>query len=454
MNGRRSRDGTTGYPTPRGRASRSWLALLLLLPLAPMANGLEVRDVRLWRAPDHTRIVFDLTAPAKHKLIALEKPDRIVVDLADTSLAASLKDVSIAATPIKRIRSGVRQGDDLRIVFDMNVSVKPRSFVLKANEQRGHRLVLDLYDTNSNTAAKPSVKKSVAGSAKRDIVIAIDAGHGGEDPGASGPGGLREKDVVLGIARQVHSMFKQESGFRPELLRTGDYYVGLRKRRDLAHLVQADLLVSIHADAFKSPKAKGTSVYALSQRGASSTFARFLAQRENSADLVGGVSLNDKDDLLAQVLYDMSMSHTLDASVGLGGRVLGQMDHISRLHRQQVELASFAVLKSPDIPSILVETGFISNPDEARLLRTRDYQRKMARAIYVGVKSWFIENPPADTMLAWQKQATPKEYVISSGDTLSEIAQKFNVTVASLRARNSLSSNAIRVGQKLIIPAS
>ncbi|MCZ6830451.1 MAG: N-acetylmuramoyl-L-alanine amidase, partial [Gammaproteobacteria bacterium] len=298
------------------------------------------------------------------------------------------------------------------------------------------------------------VKKSVANSARRPIVIAIDAGHGGEDPGASGPGRVREKDVVLAIARETHALFMNDKGFQPVLIRKGDYYVGLKSRRDLAHKVQADLLVSIHADAFKSPKAKGTSVYALSERGASSTFASFLAQRENAADLVGGVSLNDKDELLAQVLYDMSMSHSLDASIGLGTRVLHEMDLISRLHRQQVEQASFAVLKSPDIPSILIETGFISNPDEARKLSTRDYQRKIARAIHKGVTSWFIEHPPADTLLAWQKQQIKREYVIHRGDTLSEIAQRFNVTVMTLRSHNALSNNRIRVGQKLLIPAS
>ncbi len=464
MNGRtnavaRTRGGVFRGGPSRGGPSRGnltclWLALSVFLPVAPLSYGLDVRDVRLWRAPDHTRIVFDLSAPATHKLIQLENPDRIVVDIADTTLAANLKAIQLAETPIKRIRHGVREGDDLRIVFDMTAPVKPRSFVLKANEQRGNRLVLDLYDVDDGGAARPSVKKSVAGSARRDIVIVIDAGHGGEDPGASGPGGLREKDVVLGIAREVHALFKKEPGFRPELIRRGDYYVGLRKRRELAHKLQADLLVSIHADAFESPKAKGTSIYALSQSGASSTFAKFLAERENAADLVGGVSLNDKDDLLAQVLYDMSMSHTLDASVGLGARVLGEMDQISRLHRQQVEQAAFAVLKSPDIPSILVETGFISNPDEARMLRTRNYQREMARAIHGGVASWFVENPPADTLLAWRKLAVTREYVITRGDTLSDIALRFDVTVASLRVRNALSSNTIHIGQKLIIPSS
>ena len=429
------------------------LVLLTLYLGAPASFGLDVRDVRIWRAPDHTRIVFDLSAPASHKLIQLQNPDRIVIDLDDATLKASLKSLELAKTPVKRIRSGVREGDDLRIVLDVSAAVTPRSFVLKANEQRGDRLVLDLHDV-ARKVSKPSVKKSVASSARRDIVIAIDAGHGGEDPGASGPGGLREKKVVLAIARKIQALFNKQSGFDAKLIRTGDYYVGLRKRRQLAHDMQADLLVSIHADAFKSPKAKGTSVYALSQRGASSTFARFLAQRENAADLVGGVSLNDKDDLLAQVLYDMSMSHTLDASLGMGSQVLVQMDQISKLHRKQVEQAAFAVLKSPDIPSILVETGFISNPEEARQLNTRAYQDKMARAIYKGVRNWFTENPPADTLLAWQKQAGSRQYVINRGDTLSQIAQRFNVTVASLRTHNSLSSNTIRIGQTLIIPAS
>ncbi|MEM0955824.1 MAG: N-acetylmuramoyl-L-alanine amidase [Pseudomonadota bacterium] len=421
--------------------------------LAPAAFGLDVRDVRLWRAPDHTRIVFDLSGPPDHKLIQLSQPERVVLDLSNASLRASLDGISLSKTPIARIRSGVRDGNDLRVVLDMKAAVTLRSFVLKANEKTGDRLVLDLYDQDTRSDT-PSVKKSVANASRRDVVIAIDAGHGGEDPGAIGPGKLLEKDVVMGIAQRIKTLFEQEPGFEPILIRTGDYYVGLKKRRDIAHKIQADVLISIHADAFKSPKAKGSSVYALSQRGASSTFARFLAQRENAADLVGGVSLNDKDDLLAQVLYDMSMSHTLDASLGMGSRVLTEMDVISKLHRRQVEQAAFAVLKSPDIPSILIETGFISNPEEARLLRTSAYQQKMARAIHGGVRDWFLENPPADTLLAWQKQAGGQKYVISRGDTLSEIAQRFNVSIASLRSRNALSSNTILIGQTLIIPAS
>lgn len=431
------------------------LGALVLCAWSVFAQALEVQDVRMWRAPDHTRIVFDLSAPVDHKLLVLPNPDRIVLDLGNTRLSGSLPQLNLEGTPVTRMRSAVREGSDLRIVFDMSATTQPRSFILKANAQRGDRLVLDLYDQEGGrTTREPSVKKSLDGASRRDIIIAIDAGHGGEDPGASGPGKLREKHVVLSIAKEVYALFEKDAGFRPELIRTGDYYVGLNKRRLIAHEKQADLLVSIHADAFKSPKAKGTSVYALSQRGASSTFAKFLAKRENAADLVGGVSLNDKDDLLAQVLYDMSMSHTLDASLGLGSRVLSNMDQISRLHRKQVEQAAFVVLKSPDIPSILVETGFISNPEEARKLATRDYRRKMARAIHGGIKSWFVEHPPSDTLLAWNKRQGDQEYVIASGDTLSGIALRFNVSVPQLRAHNGLSGSMIRVGQTLRIPAS
>ncbi len=430
--------------------------LLCMTVAAPAALSMQLKDVRLWRAPDHTRVVFDLDSAPSHNLITLDNPHRVVIDLKDTQFATSFSGLTLANTPIVKMRHGIRKGDDLRIVLDLSEQVKPRSFTLKANEVRGNRLVLDLYDLTPRSVKQPSVKKSVDSSAKRDIVIAIDAGHGGEDPGALGPKPKRllEKNVVLAIAKDVQGLFEKQKGFKPVLIRTGDYYVGLKKRRDLARKYQADIFVSIHADAFSSPKAKGSSVYTLSQRGASSTFAKFLAERENAADLVGGVSLNDKDDQLAQVLYDMSMSYSLDASRGIGGRVLGEMDHISKLHRTRVEQAAFAVLKSPDIPSILVETGFISNPEEARLLSTRNYQQKMARAIHGGIQAWFYEHPPADTWLAYQQQGQQREYTIARGDTLSEIAQRFNVTVASLRSRNDLAGNVIKVGQKLIIPTS
>ena len=428
---------------------RAWISAILGLLAASSVWAVEVHEVRLWRAPDHTRIVFDLTGPSDHKLIVLNNPSRIVLDMENASLKADLDALKLDNTPVTRLRSGVRDGDDLRVVLDISAAVDPRSFALKANEKAGERLVLDLYDKQTKA---PAVKKSVKQSAKRDIIIAIDAGHGGEDPGALGPKKLREKDVVLRIARELNALLKADKGFNPTMIRSGDYYVSLRGRRDLARKRQADLFISIHADAFKRKEASGASVYALSTRGATSTAASYLAQRENSADLVGGVSLSDKDDVLAGVLADLSMTSTLDTSLKLGGTVLRNVDSVAKLHKNSVEQAGFAVLKSPDIPSILVETGFISNPGEAKKLATSSYQKKMARAIHRGIKDWFLAHPPSGTLIAWQRQQDGRQYTIARGDTLSGIAQRFNVSLSELKNRNRISGSKIMVGQKLTIP--
>ncbi len=431
---------------------RGWWILVVLGFLgASSAWAVEVHDVRLWRAPDHTRIVFDLTGSTEHSLLVLSNPRRIVIDIQDAKLRADLAALKLAKTPVTSVRSGVREGNDLRVVLEVNAAVDPRSFALKANEQAGNRLVLDLYDKQTQIVA---VKKSVAQTAKRDMIIAIDAGHGGEDPGAMGPSRVREKEVVLAIAKELNKLFEADKGFQPTLIRTGDYYVSLKGRRDLARKRQADLFVSIHADAFRQKSAHGASVYALSTTGATSTAASYLAERENAADLVGGVSLSDKDDVLAGVLADLSMTSTLDTSLKLGGKVLGNMDNITKLHKRKVEQAGFAVLKSPDIPSILVETGFISNPKESRLLATRSYQKKMAASIHRGIRDWFLAHPPSGTLLAWQKQQARKEYIIASGDTLSGIADRFRVSLADLKSYNSINSSKILVGQKLTIPKS
>lgn len=430
---------------------RVWIGVILWVYAVGAVGAAKVHDVRLWRAPDHTRIVFDLTAPTDHKLIVLSNPTRIVLDLADAALHTDLTALTLADTPVARLRSGIRDGNDLRIVLDMSATVDPRSFALRANEQAGDRLVLDLYDTSTE---KPEVKKSSRQSARRDIVVAIDAGHGGEDPGALGPNRVREKQVVLEIAKELEALLKADAGFAPTLIRTGDYYISLKGRRDLARKRQADLFVSIHADAFRRSDASGASVYALSTTGATSTAASYLAQKENAADLVGGVSLADKDDVLAGVLADLSMTSTLDTSLKLGDRVLSSMDSVAKLHKRNVEQAGFAVLKSPDIPSILVETGFISNPGEARKLSTRSYQKKMARAIHRGIRDWFLAHPPAGTLLAWQKEQGSREYRVARGDTLSGIAHRFSVSLADLKSYNSISGSRIVVGQTLTIPNS
>ena len=431
---------------------RTWIRVFLGMLLAFPAGAVEVHDVRLWRAPDHTRIVFDLSGPAEHKLIELDSPSRIVLDVQDTTIKSTLSDLPLAGTPVALVRTGIRDGDDLRVVLELNADVKPRSFLLRANDQAGDRLVLDLYDKSVQpvAAAKKSVRQ--AADARRDIIVAIDAGHGGEDPGALGPRRLREKDVVLAIAKEVAALFAAEPGFKPTLIRTGDYYISLRGRRDLARQQQADLFVSIHADAFKRKEAYGASVYALSTRGATSTAASYLAQRENAADLVGGVSLSDKDDVLAGVLADLSMTSTLDASLKVGDTVLRRVDGVAKLHKRQVEQAGFAVLKSPDIPSILVETGFISNPGESQKLASHSYQRRMARAIHAGIRDWFMAHPPSGTLIAWQRQSGGRQYTIARGDTLSGIAQRFNVRLSDLKSHNGISDSRILVGQTLLIP--
>lgn len=430
------------------------LVLLLTLLISAAGFAAEVKDVRLWRAPDHTRVVFDLSGPAEYQVFQLNNPERLVVDISRTRLKQLPADLKFDDSPISRLRHGVREGKDLRVVFDLTREVKIGSFMLAASGDLHDRLVIDFHDKQS---AARTVKKAVdITSGRRPVIIAIDAGHGGEDPGAIGPGRLYEKKVVLEISKELQRLFNSTKGYKAELVRTGDYYVGLRQRRDIARKMQADLFISVHADAFKTPHASGSSVYALSQRGATSASAAFLAQRENDSDLVGGVSLSDKDDILAGVLTDLSMTASMDASLRIGANVLNGMGRMTKLHSKRVEQAAFAVLKSPDIPSILVETGFISNPGEARKLATSSYRKQMAQAIFSGVDSHFRRSPPPDTYLAALKrgEVKPREYTIASGDTLSEIAARFDVSVAQLQRENKLASSGIRIGQTLIIPES
>jgi N-acetylmuramoyl-L-alanine amidase len=414
-------------------------------------SAADVDAVRLWRAPDHTRVVLDLSEAAEFSTLSLENPERFVVDLSQTRLTASLTALPLEGTPLSGVRSGIRQGADLRLVFDLSASVRTSVFLLPPNDTTGHRVVIDLFDKTPTEEPEPVLSVESLES-RRDIVIAIDPGHGGEDPGALGPGGLREKTVVLQIARRLENQLAKIPGFKPMLVRTGDYYVSLKNRRDKARALEADLFVSIHADAFREKSARGASVYALSMRGATSTTAQYLADTENSADLVGGVELAEMDPMLAGVLADLSMTGTLDTSLNLGALILEQIDGVARLHKKRVEQAGFAVLKSPDVPSLLIETGFISNPGEAERLAMPAYQDKMARAIRRGIQSWFARQPPPGTLLAWQREQGGREVTIAAGDTLSEIAERYGVTVASIKTNNGLSRDMIYVGQTLLIP--
>ncbi len=430
--------------------------MLLLLP-AINTLAAAVEGVRLWRAPDHTRLVFDLSAPVNHQLFGLKQPNRIVIDVDQSVFSAKVNDLDFSKTPIDKLRFGKRNSNDLRIVLDMHDATQPRSFVLKAHAGKPDRLVIDLYDGETQTV-KTVKDVSTATRSRRDILVAIDAGHGGEDPGSIGPGRLYEKDVVLAVSKALKAEIDREPGFTAKLIRTGDYYVDNSKRRELARKMRADLFVSVHADGFKDARAKGASVFALSRRGATSQMARILASKANESDLIGGagsVSLHDKDDVLAGVLVDLSMTATLARSLDVAGRVLNNMGSFTRLHKDHVEQAAFIVLKSPDVPSILVETGFITNPQEARKLNSRRHQQKLAQAVHKGIKDYFYDNPPEGSYVAWRKSGGGKiTYTIARGDTLSSIAQRYKVSVNELKSFNQLKSTTIRVGQVLTIPAS
>ncbi|WP_299939933.1 N-acetylmuramoyl-L-alanine amidase [uncultured Microbulbifer sp.] len=429
-----------------------WLmAPVCALAMALSAVAAEVKGVRLWRAPDHTRLVFDLSGPAEHKLFTLGAPHRVVVDIADTELIAELDGLDLKGTPIAQVRHARHNGKDLRVVLDLQTQVKPRSFALRHHDKLPDRLVIDLYDNVKNAV---KTLKQVGG--ERDIVIAIDAGHGGEDPGALGPGRLREKDVVLAIARQLNKQMNGRPGFSAKLVRTGDYYIPHRERVNISRRMRADLFVSIHADAFTRKDARGAGVYAVSTRGATSETARFLAQRENESDLIGGagsLSLGDKDDTLAGVLLDLSMTATMNASLNIGASVLNQLGKVAHLHKERVEQANFAVLRSPDVPSILVETGFITNPQEAKRLRDPRFQSKLAQKLSDGIVAHFNSHPPADTWLAAQRGGGAQRHVIVRGETLSGIAARYKVSVAALKKANGIDTSVIRVGQTLNIPS-
>lgn len=444
------------------------------------ANVAKVQSVRVWNGPDTTRLIFDVSGAARYKIFRLDNPSRIVIDLSNVRLAKTFRSaVDLRDTAISQIRTGRRDASDrdLRIVLDVSKALKYTSALLPPYGEHGYRLVVDLDGGNSEitrTVATPTSvtpiqtppdtkvstiteslsviepEKTLPSAliATREIVIAIDAGHGGEDPGAIGPSGTREKDVALALARKLAELFRAQPGMRPVLIREGDYYLGLRQRIKKARQQKADLFVSIHADAHHNPRASGSSVFALSQRGASNEAARWLAERENAADLIGGVSLDDKDNGLASVLLDLSQTATIDASLGVGNRVLDGLKRIGNVHKRRVEQAGFMVLKSPDIPSILVETAFISNPEEESKLLDSDYQLALAQAIVKGVVAHFNDNPPPGIAVAAQQ----RRHTISRGDTLGTIARRYRISAESLRVANGLRTDQVNVGQVLRIP--
>jgi N-acetylmuramoyl-L-alanine amidase len=427
---------------------------LLLLTLSINGWATTIDGVRLSQSSADTRLVFDLSDKINYHLFTLNNPERLVIDLKYTKQPKSLALPSLKNTPIRNIRYAEWDKNTLRIVLDLSKSLKYSSQTLSPNKKRPHRLVVDLHDSTSTKAVtkvaeKPHpaiVKKEILPAPRRDIVIAIDAGHGGQDSGALGSRGTKEKDVVLAIARRLAKLVNNEPGMRAYLTRDSDTFVTLRQRIKRAHDHNADMFISIHADAFHKKRARGASVFVLSERGASSEAAQLLADKENAADLAGGISLEDKDDLLASVLLDLSQTASLEASLEVANTVLSGLKRVGHVHKKHVESAAFVVLKSPDIPSVLVETAFISNPDEERKLKSSSHQNKLARAMLSGIRNYFQRNPPLST------NPEPQQHIVNRGDTLSTIAQRYQVSLNRLKSRNDLSSTKLKVGEVLMIP--
>jgi N-acetylmuramoyl-L-alanine amidase len=423
-------------PGPRSIALRLATLVLALAGLPAWAGPARVTDVRLWSGPEGTRLVIELSAPAEYDVFALDNPDRVVVDLANTTLPAG-ESLPPGQGPVKSLRSGPQQGQGLRFVLDVTEALKPRSFVVDPDGGAGHRIVVELpgkpavvaapasaartppsgnevlamvADT-SRAVAAPAMPKIVepvplpikeAGSTfkGRDLVIAIDAGHGGQDPGAIGRGGTREKDVTLAIARKLAAEINAEDGMKAVLVREGDYFISLGSRTRKARQLGADMFVSIHADSVRNRDVSGSSVYVLSLRGASDEAAKWLADSENAADLKGGVSLDESSDVLASVLLDVTQKESISDSVEAADSVLAALRSVGDVHRPRVQHAGFVVLKSPDIPSMLVETAFISNAADERRLRDAGHQSRVAKALRTGVRNYWYDNPPPGSKLA------------------------------------------------------
>lgn len=426
------------------------LLCLLLGMLAVPAFAAEISGFRVWTDPEKTRAVLDLSERAEYRLFTLENPDRVVIDLDQTAVKNALAFERDHAGIITNVRHGEPEEKTLRVVFDLNANSKVKSFMLDPTGEYGHRLVIDLYPESGAVTSTPIKQADSLTNNERKVIVAIDAGHGGEDPGALGPNRTREKDVVLAIARELKKSIDARPGMQAVLVRDGDYYIPHRDRYEKARKHRADLFVSLHADAFTKSSVTGSSVFVLNSRGASSEFARRMADSENSSDLVGGVTLGDKDEMLASVLLDLSQSATMEASNLVAQNVFSNMRAVSKTHKNQVEHANFMVLKSPDVPSILVETAFISNPSEEKRLRDPAWQQKIASAIASGVQEYFYLSPPPGTWIAANRQ--PLRHRVVSGDTLGEIASRYQVTVHRLRYANNLKSDSIRVGSELVIP--
>ena len=430
-----------------------WVVLLALCSFSVWADN-SIESVRVWPSPDKTRVVFDLSETPEYSYFMLnqQKPYRLVIDFNNTKLNTGLTNLGKDSLLVRKVRtSSPKNNRSSRIVIELNSKTEPNLFVLPANESYKDRLVVDLP---GKSVERSGPAKSIDELKDRKVTIAIDAGHGGDDPGSIGPRGTYEKNVVIKIARALAKMINDDPGMQAFLVRTGDYYLGLNERPQKAWDAKADFFVSIHADAFRTPQPRGGSVWVLSKRRADSEVGRWLENREQESELLGGVtdilSKNSHEPYLAETLLDMSMDSSIAGAYSAARHIIDEMSSVTKMHKTKPQAASLAVLKSPDKPSLLVETGFISNPDEERLLTSNAHQQKMAQALYNGIRRYFVSNPIDNTYLANQNSFT---YTVKSGDSLSVLAQRYNTTVKAIKTENNLRSNVLKIGQKITIPS-
>jgi len=408
------------------------------------ANSID--GIRVWPAPENTRIVFDVKQKPEFKYFTLSKPDRLVIDFSNTKNAVALNNLATNDPRIKRFRSSVNKGKT-RLVLELSQSYQLTVFPLAPAGQYGNRLVIDLYDKNRSKKNVSSPKQSVG-----DIIIGIDAGHGGEDPGSIGGKGTYEKKVTLAIAKKLKKVIDKEKGMKAVLIRSGDYYVDLNRRTSVARDNNVHFLVSIHADAFHTPGPHGASVWVVTEKRAESELSRWLVNREKKSELLGGgggVIKNTSDSNLAFTLADMSKEHSLGVSFGVANNVIKELKKITKMHKKTPQNGNFAVLKSSDIPSILVETGFISNHKEEKNLTWSKHQQRLANAIHQGIKNHFLAHPLTGSYFA---TVGYKKHKVRSGESLSVLAKRYNISMSKLKSINNLKSNSLRIGQTLKIP--
>jgi N-acetylmuramoyl-L-alanine amidase len=433
-----------------------WLLGLLLSGLAGIALAKNAIDgVRVWPSPGSTTIVFDLAAAPKFSYFSLHKPDRLVIDLVDTRENFNFADIAGNSPLIKKLRySTPKNINSVRVVIELSKKLSSSLFSLPPTEPYHNRLVIELEDKTASQLEPVVVKDSSSAESERDIIIVLDAGHGGEDPGSIGGAGSFEKNITLNIAQRLAKLIDAERGMRAIMTRSGDYYISPNKRPEIARKHKADLLISVHADAFTTPQPSGASVWVLSKGRANSELGRWMEKSERHSELLGGiaeVTQNNTERYMNLAFLDMSMDHSIATSYGLSKRVISQLKGVTKMHKKTPQHASLAVLTAPDIPSILVETGFISNPREEKNLNWADYRQRLAQSIFVALKQHFKITPPDGSLWAMQKQFN-RTHKVRSGESLSILAQRYNVRISSLKAANNLNSDIVRIGQVLTIP--